>query len=64
MKRYFPKLLLLMAACWLTGQSGLRAQFLPQSYAIPQASVVNNGLGTQTVTYTWSPLAGNILPCF
>lgn len=64
MKRYFSRLLLLMVAGWLIGQNGLHAQFLPQSYAIPQASVVNNGSGTQTVTYTWSPLAGNITTVF
>jgi RHS repeat-associated protein len=32
----------------------------PGAYIVPQIAVVNNGNGTQTVTYTWSTLPGNI----
>ena len=63
MKRYFTRLVFL-AACWLSGQSGLQAQFLPGSYTIPQTTVRDNENGTQTVIYSWSPLAANITTVF
>src|ERR1700743_3336283 len=48
----------------LCQSTNLIAQFIPQSYTIPQATVINNGNGTQTVTYSWSPLAPTVTTVF
>src|SRR5579872_14465 len=59
MKRHLTELLLIIA-CWFCNQNEVRAQFLPQSYTIPQTTALNNGNGTQAVTYSWSALAPDI----